>query len=140
MAETIKKDLAQIRTDVVGSLLRPTYLKEAYTRHDEKKIDSGELRRAEDEAIRDAVRLQEEIGLAVVTDGEFRRLNFQDSFAASVTGFDARPVSLRFMESLSQDGRPLQRWDAAYEAPHGAALLQRRPVSQRLRLIRNLPL
>jgi 5-methyltetrahydropteroyltriglutamate--homocysteine methyltransferase len=44
------------------------------------------------------------------------------------------------MESLSQDGRPLQRWDAAYEAPHGAALLQRRPVSQRLRLIRNLPL
>jgi 5-methyltetrahydropteroyltriglutamate--homocysteine methyltransferase len=140
MAETIKKDLAQIRTDVVGSLLRPAYLKEAHARHDEKKIDSGELRRVEDEAIRDAVRLQEEVGLAVVTDGEFRRLNFQDSFAASVTGFDARPVSLRFMESLSQDGRPLQRWDAAYEAPHGAALLQRRPVSQRLRLIRNLPL
>jgi 5-methyltetrahydropteroyltriglutamate--homocysteine methyltransferase len=140
MADIIRKDLAQIRTDVVGSLLRPPYLKEAYAHHDEKKIDSAELRKVEDEAIRNAVRLQEEVGLAVVTDGEFRRLNFQDSFAASVSGFDARAVSLRFMESLSQDGRPLQRWDAAYEARHGAALLQRRPVSQRLRLIRNLPL
>jgi 5-methyltetrahydropteroyltriglutamate--homocysteine methyltransferase len=140
MAEIIRKDLTQIRTDVVGSLLRPAYLKEAYARHDEKKIDREELRKVEDDAIRDAVRLQEEVGLGVVTDGEFRRLNFQDSFAASVTGFDARAVSLRFMESLSQDGRPLQRWDAAYETSHGAALLQRRPVSQRLRLIRNLPL
>ena len=75
----------------------------------------------------------------MITDGEFRRLNFQDSFAASVSGFDARAVGLSFMESLSREGKPLQRWDP-YHVADGAAILQRRPVSQKLRLVRNLPL
>lgn len=140
MQDLIAKDLARIRTDVVGSLLRPARLKEAYAQRDQGKISADELREIEDEAIREAVRLQEGIGLDVVTDGEFRRLNFQDSFAASVTGFASRNTSLKFMESLSQGGKPLQRWDEAYEVADGAALLQRRPVSQRLRLVRNLPL
>jgi 5-methyltetrahydropteroyltriglutamate--homocysteine methyltransferase len=132
--------LTKIRTDVIGSLLRPAYLKEAYVRSEEKKIDPGELRRITGEAIRAAVRLQEEVGLDVVTDGEFRRLNFQDSFAASVAGFDARPASPGFIERLSAEGRPLQRWEVPEQAGGGVALLQRRPVIQRLRLIRNLPL
>jgi 5-methyltetrahydropteroyltriglutamate--homocysteine methyltransferase len=139
MAELSKKSLSQIRTDVVGSLLRPAHLKEAYAQRDQGTISADELSRIEDDAIREAVRLQEEIGLDVVTDGEFRRLNFQDSFAASVSGFDARPVNLSFMESLSREGKPLQRWDP-YHVPQGAAILQRRPVSQKLRLTRNLPL
>ncbi|HSC42413.1 MAG TPA: cobalamin-independent methionine synthase II family protein, partial [Candidatus Binatia bacterium] len=96
--------------------------------------------RIEDEAIRTAVRLQEQIGLDVITDGEFRRLNFQDSFAASVSGFDARRVDLAFVESLVREGKPLQRWDPYHIAGQGAAILQRRPVSQKLRLARNLPL
>ena len=139
MAELSKKSLSQIRTDVVGSLLRPAHLKEAYAQRDQGTISADELSRMEDDAIREAVRLQEEIGLDVVTDGEFRRLNFQDSFAASVSGFDARPMNLSFMESLSREGKPLQRWDP-YHVPQGAAILQRRPVSQKLRLTRNLPL
>jgi 5-methyltetrahydropteroyltriglutamate--homocysteine methyltransferase len=133
------KRLAQIRTDVVGSLLRPGQLKQAYADQDAGKITGEELRRIEDEAIGHAVRLQEAIGLEVVTDGEFRRLNFQDSFAASVSGFDARPADLSFVESLSREGKPLQRWDP-YHVADGAAILQRRPVSQKLRLRRNLPL
>jgi len=139
MAETTKQDLVQMRMDVVGSLLRPARLKQAYAHRDEGKIAEDEMRRIEDDAIRDAVRLQEEVGLDVVTDGEYRRLNFQDSFAASVSGFDARPTDLSFMESLSREGKPLQRWDP-YRVAHGAAILQRRPVSQKLRLVRNLPL
>jgi 5-methyltetrahydropteroyltriglutamate--homocysteine methyltransferase len=131
--------LKKIRTDVVGSLLRPKHLKEAYARRDEGKISAEELHRIEDDAIRGAVRLQETIGLDAVTDGEYRRLNFQDSFAASVTGFAARRVNLAFMESLSREGKPLQRWDP-YHVADGAAILQRRPVSQKLRLVRNLPL
>jgi len=133
------KQLANIRTDVVGSLLRPAHLKQAYAQRDQAKIGADELRRIEDEAIREAVRLQEDIGLDVITDGEFRRLNFQDSFAASVVGFDARAANLSFMESLSREGKPLQRWDP-YHVADGAAILQRRPVSQKLRLVRNLPL
>jgi len=132
--------LAKIRTDVVGSLLRPARLKEAYGERDQGKISAEELGRIEDEAIRTAVKLQEQIGLDVITDGEFRRLNFQDSFAASVSGFDARRVDLAFVESLVREGKPLQRWDPYHIAGEGAAILQRRPVSQKLRLARNLPL
>jgi 5-methyltetrahydropteroyltriglutamate--homocysteine methyltransferase len=139
MAELSKKIFSQIRTDVVGSLLRPAELKQAYAQRERGKMSAEELRQIEDEAIREAVRLQEKIGLDVVTDGEYRRLNFQDSFAASVSGFDARRMDLTFMESLSREGKPLQRWDP-YHVADGAAILQRRPVSQKLRLGRNLPL
>ena len=133
------KQLAKIRTDVVGSLLRPIHVKQAHSEYDAGKIAVEELRRIENEAIGQAVRLQEAIGLDVVTDGEFRRLNFQDSFSASVSGFDARTADLSFVESLSREGKPLQRWDP-YRVAEGAAILQRRPVSQKLRLVRNLPL
>lgn len=139
MAETTKKDLVQMRMDVVGSLLRPARLKQAYAQRDEGKLAEDEMRRIEDDAIRDAVRLQEDVGLDVITDGEFRRLNFQDSFAASVSGFDARRIDLAFVESLVREGKPLQRWDP-YHVADGAPILQRRPVSQKLRLVRNLPL
>ncbi|HWO42310.1 MAG TPA: cobalamin-independent methionine synthase II family protein [Candidatus Eisenbacteria bacterium] len=139
MNQQAVKSCARLRTDVVGSLLRPAHLKEAYAQRDEGKITEDELRRIQDEAIRQAVRLQEGAGLDVVTDGEFRRLNFQDSFAASVSGFDARRADFAFVESLVRGGRPLQRWDP-YRVADGAAILQRRPVSQKLRLMRNLPL
>ena len=51
-------------------------------RFDDGKITADALRAIEDEAVREAVRLQEDAGLDVVTDGEMRRLNFQDSFGA----------------------------------------------------------
>ncbi len=68
--------LAKIRTDIVGSLLRPAHLKQVRTRYDLEEIGADKLRRAEDDAIRRAVKIQEGVGLDVVTDGEFRRLNF----------------------------------------------------------------
>jgi 5-methyltetrahydropteroyltriglutamate--homocysteine methyltransferase len=139
MTESSKETLGQCRADVVGSLLRPARLKQAYAERDAGKITPEDLHRIEDDAIRAAVSLQEKIGLDVITDGEYRRLNFQDSFAASVTGFAARPMDFSFMESLSREGKPLQRWDP-YHVADGAAILQRRPVSQKLRLARNLPL
>jgi len=140
MATQTQKDLANLRTDVVGSLLRPAELKQAHADRGAEKISAEALRQIEDEAIRKAVRFQEEMGLSVITDGEFRRLNFQDSFAASVSGFAARQVDFTFMESLSREGKPLQRWDPYHIAGEGAAILQRRPVAQKLRLARNLPL
>jgi methionine synthase II (cobalamin-independent) len=140
MATQTQKDLANLRTDVVGSLLRPAELKQAHADRGAEKISAEALRQVEDDAIRKAVKLQEEIGLNVITDGEFRRLNFQDSFAASVSGFAARQVDFSFMESLSREGKPLQRWDPYHIAGEGAAILQRRPVAQKLRLARNLPL
>jgi 5-methyltetrahydropteroyltriglutamate--homocysteine methyltransferase len=141
MEELAMSPLAKTRTDVVGSLLRPAHLKDARERFDDGKIDDQELRRIEDEAVAGAVRLQESIGLDIITDGEFRRLNFQDSFGASVTGFDAGRGSVRFYEQRVKGSRPLQRWEIpAGGEVKGTAVSQRRPVVERLRLARNGPL
>lgn len=135
------KDLANIRTDVVGSLLRPAALKEARVRFDEGKISLEELRRIEDDYIRDAVKLQEQVGLAVVTDGEYRRLNFQDSFGESVAGYDAGAPSLKFYEKRVEGSSPLQRWEIPdLGEQKGTAVAQRRPAAEKIRLARNVPL
>ena len=135
------KELANIRNDVVGSLLRPAKLKEARNRFDEGKISLEELRRIEDQEVRDAVALQEQVGLAVVTDGEYRRLNFQDSFGESVTGYDAGRPSLNFYEKRVEGGSPLRRWEIPDQGEQkGAAVSQRRPVIEKIGLARNVPL
>jgi len=61
------------RADHVGSLLRPAALKEARARRARSEIGNAELKAVEDREIERIVRKQEEIGLAGVTDGEFRR-------------------------------------------------------------------
>ena len=104
------KELATVRNDVVGSLLRPSQLKTARQQYDEGGLTLDQLRRIEDQAIGAAVKLQEEIGLSVVTDGEYRRLNFQDSFGESVTGYDAGKPSLRLLRKAGggkQSAAPL---------------------------------
>jgi len=135
------KELAKIRNDVVGSLLRPAELKQARQRYDEGNLSPEDLRQVEDREIRSAVRLQEELGLAVVTDGEYRRLNFQDSFGESVSGYDAGKASLKFYEQRVEGSNPLQRWEIPIRGEEkGTAVSQRRPVVERLRLVRNTPL
>ncbi len=134
------KDLAEIRNDVVGSLLRPAYLKEARLNYDEGKIDADEMQRVEERAIRQAVLLQETVGLDIVTDGEFRRLNFQDSFGESVAGFDAARTDIKFYEKRVEGSKPLQRWEIPDREAKGTPVAQRRPVVERLRLERNIPL
>ena len=135
------KDLAKIRSDVVGSLLRPAHLKEARLAFDKGKISPDAIGRIERQAIRQAVLLQERVGLDVVTDGEFRRLNFQDSFGESVAGFDAGRTDISFYERRVEGSKPLQRWEIPEQGEEkGTPVAQRRPVVERLRLGRNIPL
>ena len=135
------KDLAKIRSDVVGSLLRPARLKEGRGSYDEGKITFQQLRAIEDEEIFKAVRFQEQLGLEVVTDGEYRRLNFQDSFGESVSGYDAGRASLKFYEQRVEGGAPLRRWEIPNSGEaKGTAVSQRRPVVEKIRLARNVPL
>jgi 5-methyltetrahydropteroyltriglutamate--homocysteine methyltransferase len=134
------KELAKIRNDVVGSLLRPAPLKQARARYDDGKISLEELRQIEDQNIRQAVQLQESIGLSVVTDGEYRRLNFQDSFGESVAGFDAGKPSLHFYEKRVEGGSPLRRWEIPDQGEQkGTAVAQRRPAVRKISLARNVP-
>ncbi len=74
---------APFRAEHIGSLLRPTQLLRARNEHAAGRIGREELTAVENAAIRDAVRLQEDAGLAVITDGEFRRGTYSDSFTSS---------------------------------------------------------
>ena len=62
-----------MRSDFVGSFLRPESVKKARLQAAAGEISPEELKAVEDEAIRDLVRKQTELGFKVVTDGEFRR-------------------------------------------------------------------
>jgi 5-methyltetrahydropteroyltriglutamate--homocysteine methyltransferase len=74
-------------TDVVGSLLRPPELLKARSRLEEGAISAAGFKVVEDRAVDAAVRLQEDAGLEVVTDGEMRRLSFQSPLTEAVEGF-----------------------------------------------------
>ncbi|HEX6514504.1 MAG TPA: 5-methyltetrahydropteroyltriglutamate--homocysteine S-methyltransferase, partial [Nocardioidaceae bacterium] len=74
------------RADHVGSLLRPPELLKARADHAEGRITAEALRAAEDDAIRDVVRMQEEVGLQTRTDGEFRRTSWHMDFIYRLRG------------------------------------------------------
>ena len=77
----------EARSDVVGSLLRPPELLDARERFERGELAPADFKRVEDAAVDDALRLQEEAGLDVVTDGEMRRLSFQSQMTEAVDGF-----------------------------------------------------
>jgi 5-methyltetrahydropteroyltriglutamate--homocysteine methyltransferase len=83
------------RADHVGSLLRPQALLRAREEFAEGRIAADELRRVEDEAIRDAVRMQEEVGLNSATDGEFRRASWHMDFIYQLDGIDQADEQVR---------------------------------------------
>lgn len=73
--------------DVVGSLLRPPALLQAQKQLAEGAITPSRFREIENRAVDEAIRLQEELGLEVVTDGEMRRQSFQSQMTSAVNGF-----------------------------------------------------
>ncbi len=78
------------RADHVGSFLRPPELLAAREQFQKGAISKAELRGAEDRAIRDIVRFQEDLGLQGVTDGEFRRTYFHIDFLEQIEGVETR--------------------------------------------------
>jgi 5-methyltetrahydropteroyltriglutamate--homocysteine methyltransferase len=86
------------RADHVGSLLRPQRLLAAREEHAQGRIDDDELRSIEDEAIREIVRKQEEIGLQAATDGELRRSSWHMDFIYQLDGItrEAGHIAVKF--------------------------------------------
>src|SRR4029450_1454356 len=101
------------RAEHVGSLLRPAALRQAFRRHAGKEIDDGEFTRVLDQCIANAVRMQEEIGLHVVTDGGFRRGSYWARFVERTSGLEIRPASFAFHDDHGHEG--------SLPAPHGTA-------------------
>jgi 5-methyltetrahydropteroyltriglutamate--homocysteine methyltransferase len=82
------------RADHVGSLLRPTQLARAREAHAQGQLQETSLHQIEDSVIVDAVRRQEDVGMPVVTDGEFRRSYWHLDFLTSFSGVRRTKPSL----------------------------------------------
>ena len=89
------------RADHVGSLLRPQRLLEARDRFAAGTIDAAELRAVEDDAIREIVRRQEDVGLQSATDGEFRRASWHMDFIYELDGItrEAGHIAVKFQNA-----------------------------------------
>ena len=122
---TAPKTRLTYRAEVVGSLLRPESLKRAFERFERGEIDRPELEAEQDRAGREAIRLQEECGLDVITDGEVRRRFWFDPLTASL-GYnyqESAPVPFKGGGKVPEEAPP--------KLP---------VVTERLRIVENLPL
>jgi 5-methyltetrahydropteroyltriglutamate--homocysteine methyltransferase len=77
---------APFRANHVGSLLRPPELRQAREKHEKSEISAAALREVEDRCIRDAVKMQEDVGMQGITDGEFRRTLWHADFLQQIEG------------------------------------------------------
>src|SRR5215813_14937246 len=91
------------RADHVGSLLRPQILRQAFRQNAKREIDDAEFRKLQDQCIRDVVALQENVGLQVVTDGEFRRGSYWGRFVERTEGFSIKPASFKFRNDAGHE-------------------------------------
>jgi methionine synthase II (cobalamin-independent) len=139
MVSQSANDLKRIRTDHIGSLVRPVKLKEAFARYDRGRLSNEELRLVQDEAVREVIAGQEAHGLPVVTDGEFRRHSFQESFSEAVSGFDVPKDIGVYYHQRQLNQNPLERAEQNFDEK-GPAIITRRPAVERLKLFRNIPL
>lgn len=101
------------RADHIGSLLRPRELRDAF-----RRLSGSELRAAQDEAIRDAVRMQKDCGLQVITDGEFRRVSYWEKFVRLTQGLEVRDAVFSFHDADGHESR--------FTAPYVGGKVERR--------------
>ncbi|HEY5559690.1 MAG TPA: cobalamin-independent methionine synthase II family protein, partial [Steroidobacteraceae bacterium] len=105
------------RADHIGSLLRPRKLRDAFRRHAAGGLDDAEFRRAQDEAIREVVKLQEDCGLEVATDGEFRRISYWEKFVRLTEGLVVKEALFRFHDDHGHE--------SDFTAPYAAGKVSR---------------
>lgn len=86
----MSEKIAPFRADHVGSLLRPPELLSAREQHQGGTLSSASLREIEDRCIRDVAKLQEEIGLQGITDGEYRRTIWHADFLRQIEGVSVK--------------------------------------------------
>jgi 5-methyltetrahydropteroyltriglutamate--homocysteine methyltransferase len=112
------------RADQVGSLLRPAHLLEARARHQSGALPVEELRRIEDAAILDLLRMQKDVGIPIFSDGELRREAWQTGFSDAVDGFVADHRTIVWTD---RDGNKAE--EPSYSKVIGARLRSRRRIT-----------
>ena len=92
------------RADHVGSLLRPPAVKQARESFQAGAISAAALRAVEDDAIRAAVQMQEQVGLKLATDGEIRRQSWHMDFIYQLGGIGHAPQDVQAVEFHTLEG------------------------------------
>src|SRR3954454_17888815 len=110
-----------VHADHVGSLLRPPALLEARAKHAAGELDPPAFKAIEDRAVLDVVRMQEDAGLEVITDGELRRESFQSELVAAVDGFAGVTIDAWLWGAWHSD----ELGDKTVERPPGMAVVDR---------------
>jgi len=105
------------RADHIGSLLRPQMLRQAFRDHAAGKLSDADFAQVQDDAIRDVIAMQEDVGLDVVTDGEFRRASYWGRFVERVGGFAIKPAEFTFRDDAGHE--------LAFTGTYAAAKLRR---------------
>src|SRR5579859_2475477 len=90
------------RADHVGSLLRPAEVLQAREAYSQQRISGEQLTEIEDRAVLNALDMQRQVGLDVLTDGEYRRHDWVGDFTASVTGYVSAAPPIRFEWKLPE--------------------------------------
>lgn len=90
--------------EVIGSLLRPEYLKRARREWESKRISTREFKRIEDRAVDEAIELQQRCGLDVITDGEMRRTHFIAPLTDVISGVKSIPAFKRVWRKPHEQG------------------------------------
>jgi len=126
-------DLRSLRVDLVGSLLRPQAVKDAFAAYGAGTVKEAELKQVQDAAIRAVVAKQIAHDLPIIVDGEFRRTAFMESFSV-VAGVEEWQTGVKtYYEAL-------KRTDSADTSTHKGQdpiLLNRKRVTGKLKLLRN---
>jgi 5-methyltetrahydropteroyltriglutamate--homocysteine methyltransferase len=98
------------RADHVGSFLRPKYLLDAREQAAKNEITRAQLREVEDRAIAEVVKMQEDVGLQGITDGEFRRTYFHIDFLEQMGGVKTDiPVTVLKADNTKELAPPVMR-------------------------------
>jgi 5-methyltetrahydropteroyltriglutamate--homocysteine methyltransferase len=126
--------------DHTGGFRKPDRLLDAYRRYALGEATDQEVEQLQDECVRELIATEVAHNLPVVSDGEYRRRQFQESFGEAVKGFDAEPGSV-YVQARPRPGEeaPTRRVESG-PSGRGPAVLHRLPVTQRLELVRNVPL
>src|SRR5579864_3190177 len=127
-----------LRVDHTGGFRKPDSLREAYVQFARGDIDEAAVREIQDAAVRALIAKEEAHHLPVLSDGEYRRRQFQESFGEAVSGFRGALPGWTFVGG-SGAYTPTRRVESGPSGP-GPAVLHRLPAAKRLELVRNVPL
>jgi len=93
------------RAEVIGSLLRPEFLKQARRRWEAKEVSTAEFKAIEDRAVDEMIAMQERCGLDVITDGEMRRTHFIAPLTDVISGVKPIPAFTRVWRKPHEQGQ-----------------------------------